>query len=61
MGIFERYLSVWVAISIAAGVALGVVYPPLFEAIAKLEVAHVNVVVAVFIWIMIYKRNIYKQ
>jgi len=54
MGIFERYLSVWVAISIAAGVALGVVYPPLFEAIAKLEVAHVNVVVAVFIWVMIY-------
>lgn len=54
MGIFERYLSVWVAISIAAGVALGIVYPPLFEAIAKLEVAHVNVVVAVFIWVMIY-------
>ncbi|MEQ3528244.1 ACR3 family arsenite efflux transporter [Pseudoalteromonas sp. XMcav11-Q] len=54
MGIFERYLSVWVAISIVAGVVLGIVYPPLFEAIAKLEVAHVNVVVAVFIWVMIY-------
>jgi ACR3 family arsenite transporter len=54
MGIFERYLSVWVAISIVAGVTLGVVYPPLFELIAKLEVAHVNVVVAVFIWVMIY-------
>jgi ACR3 family arsenite transporter len=54
MGIFERYLSVWVAISIVAGVTLGVAYPPLFELIAKLEVAHVNVVVAVFIWVMIY-------
>ncbi len=38
MGIFERYLSLWVAISIAVGVALGIVYPPLFEAIARLEV-----------------------
>jgi len=54
MGRFERYLSVWIAISIAAGVALGRVYPPLFEVIANLEVAHVNVVVAVFIWVMIY-------
>lgn len=54
MGIFERYLSVWVAICITAGVALGLVYPSLFELIAKLEVAHVNVVVAVFIWVMIY-------
>ncbi len=54
MGIFERYLSVWVAISIAAGVALGIVYPPLFEVIATLEIAHVNVVVAIFIWVMIY-------
>lgn len=54
MGIFERYLSVWVAISIVTGVTLGVAYPPLFELIAKLEVAHVNVVVAVFIWVMIY-------
>ncbi|WP_440877363.1 ACR3 family arsenite efflux transporter [Thalassotalea sp. PLHSN55] len=54
MGIFERYLTLWVAIAIAAGVALGVVYPPLFETVAMLEVAHVNVVVAVFIWVMIY-------
>ena len=54
MGIFERYLSVWVAISIAAGVALGIICPPLFEVIATLEIAHVNVVVAIFIWVMIY-------
>lgn len=54
MGIFERYLSVWVAMAIAGGVALGLAYPPLFETIASLEIAHVNVVVAVFIWVMIY-------
>lgn len=54
MGIFERYLSVWVAISITIGVILGVIFPPVFSLIATLEVAHVNVVVAVFIWAMIY-------
>ena len=54
MGIFERYLSLWVALCIAAGVVLGVLYPPIFALIATLEVAHVNVVVAIFIWIMIY-------
>ncbi|PCK33030.1 ACR3 family arsenite efflux transporter [Pseudoalteromonas piscicida] len=54
MGIFERYLSLWIAVSISVGVILGVVYPPLFETVATLEVAHVNVVVAVFIWVMIY-------
>ncbi|MEW6990310.1 ACR3 family arsenite efflux transporter [Colwelliaceae bacterium 6441] len=54
MGIFERYLSIWVTLSIAIGVAIGVVYPPIFELIATLEVAHVNIVVAVFIWVMIY-------
>jgi ACR3 family arsenite transporter len=54
MGLFERYLSVWVGLCILGGVALGVVLPQLFEAIAALEYASVNLVVAVFIWIMIY-------
>lgn len=54
MGVFERYLSVWVAAAIVIGVALGVMFPPLFELIAKAEVAHVNIVVALFIWVMIY-------
>ena len=54
MGVFERYLSVWVAAAIAIGVTLGVMFPPLFELIAKAEVAHVNIVVALFIWVMIY-------
>ncbi|MBD1391062.1 ACR3 family arsenite efflux transporter [Neiella sp. HB171785] len=54
MGIFERYLSVWVALCIAAGVALGLVWPTVFEAIAAIELAHVNLVIALFIWVMIY-------
>ncbi len=54
MGIFERYLSIWVALCIATGVSLGVIFPQIFELIASLEIAKVNIVVAVFIWVMIY-------
>ena len=54
MGLFERYLTLWVALGIAAGVGLGLAMPGLFQTVAALEVAHVNLVVAVFIWIMIY-------
>ncbi len=54
MGIFERYLSLWVALCIATGVLLGYWIPGVFSFIAKLEVAHVNLVVAVLIWVMIY-------
>ena len=54
MGLFERYLSVWVALCIVAGVLLGVWIPASFEWIAGLEYAQVNLVVALFIWIMIY-------
>jgi len=54
MGLFERFLSLWVALCIASGVILGVAMPELFEAIASIEYASVNLVVAVFIWVMIY-------
>jgi ACR3 family arsenite transporter len=54
MGLFERYLSVWVGLCIVAGVGLGVALPQLFQSIAGLEYASVNLVVAVFIWVMIY-------
>ncbi len=54
MGIFERYLSVWVGLSIVLGVTLGLWQPDVFQIIAELEIAHVNIVVAVFIWVMIY-------
>ncbi|MDO9164675.1 MAG: ACR3 family arsenite efflux transporter [Rhodoferax sp.] len=58
MGLFERYLTLWVALGIIAGVALGLAVPGVFEAIAALEIAHVNLVVAVFIWVMIYPMMI---
>lgn len=54
MGLFERYLTVWVFLGIVAGVALGHLFPGVFEAIASLEIARVNMVVAVLIWLMIY-------
>ena len=54
MGLFERYLSLWVALAIAVGVIFGNVFPALFAQIAVLEFAHVNFVMAVLIWIMIY-------
>jgi ACR3 family arsenite transporter len=54
MGIFERYMTLWVALCILAGVVLGNLVPGLFGAVAELEFAHVNLVVAVFIWVMIY-------
>ena len=58
MGLFERYLTVWVACGIALGVALGLALPGVFEVVAGLEFAHVNLVVAVFIWVMIYPMMI---
>ena len=54
MGLFERYLSVWVGLCIVLGVWLGNVFPGLFSFVAGLEWAHVNLVVAVLIWVMIY-------
>lgn len=54
MGIFERYLSVWVGLCILLGVVLGNAAPEVFTALAALEFARVNLVVAALIWIMIY-------
>ena len=54
MGIFERYLSVWVGLCILLGVVLGNAAPEVFGALAAFEFARVNLVVAALIWIMIY-------
>ncbi len=51
MGLFERFLTVWVGLGILAGVGLGLLTPATFQ-------AHVNLVVAVFIWVMIYPMMI---
>ncbi len=54
MGLFERYLSVWVGLSIIVGILLGSALPDAFAAIAIIEYAHVNLVIALLIWLMIY-------
>lgn len=53
MGVFERYLSLWVALCIAVGIALGHFVPGFFRAVGALEVARVNLPVALLIWLMI--------
>lgn len=54
MGLFERYLSVWVGLCIVAGILLGNIVPGVFQQFAEMEIAHVNIPVALFIWVMIY-------
>lgn len=54
MPVFERYLSVWVALCIIAGLGLGQVLPGVFGFAAGLEYASINFVVAVLIWLMVY-------
>ncbi|QDZ27871.1 ACR3 family arsenite efflux transporter [Noviherbaspirillum sp. UKPF54] len=53
IGFFERYLTVWVALCIIAGILLGRIFPGVFQAIARLEVAQVNIPVGLLIWVMI--------
>jgi ACR3 family arsenite transporter len=53
MSVFERYLTVWVALCIVAGVFLGQVFPAAFQAIGGMELARVNVPVGLLIWVMI--------
>jgi ACR3 family arsenite transporter len=54
MGLFERFLTLWVALAIVVGVVLGNLIPEQFAFIATLEYAHVNLVIAVLIWLMIF-------
>ena len=53
MNLFERYLSVWVLLCIVAGIALGHWFPGAFQLLGKLEIANVNLPVAVLVWLMI--------
>jgi len=54
MGLFERYLTVWVALAIILGVILGLTIPGVFQVIAGLEFVNVNLIVAILIWVMIF-------
>lgn len=53
MNLFERFLTLWVALCIVAGIGLGQLFPDLFQFVGGLEVAQVNLPVAVLIWLMI--------
>src|SRR5574340_239031 len=53
MSVFERGLTLWVALCIVAGIALGQLFPAPFQALGRMEVAQVNLPVGVLIWIMI--------
>ena len=53
MSTFERYLTVWVALCIVAGIALGHFFPDVFQAVGSAEIAHVNLPVAALIWLMV--------
>ena len=53
IGFFERYLTIWVALCIVAGILLGMAFPAVFQAFAALEVSQVNIPVGLLIWVMI--------
>jgi len=58
VGLFERFLTLWVGLCIVVGVLLGCLVPAVFQWFASLEVAHVNIPIAIFIWVMVYPMMI---
>ena len=53
MNIFERYLTIWVALCIVTGIGLGQLFPSIFQIVGRIEAAHINLPVAVLVWLMI--------
>lgn len=53
MGIFERYLTIWVFLCILAGIGLGYLTPDFFETLGGIEIAQINLPVAILVWLMI--------
>lgn len=51
---FERYLSIWVGLCIVIGIILGKLFPSVMNVLSQMEVSHVNLPIAVLIWLMIY-------
>ena len=53
MNLFERYLTVWVGLCIVVGIGLGELFPGVFQFVGNIEIAHINLPVAVLVWLMI--------
>lgn len=53
MNLFERYLTLWVGVCIVVGISLGQLFPGVFQFVGRIEVAHINLPVAVLVWLMI--------
>ncbi len=54
LGLWEKYLTLWVALGIGAGTALGRVFPTISDTLARLEVANISIPIAVLLFFMIY-------
>ncbi len=53
MGLFARYLTVWVFLAIVTGIGLGSLFPAIFHALGNVEIAHINLPVALLVWAMV--------
>ncbi len=53
MNLFERYLTIWVTLCIVTGIALGQLFPDVFQFAGRIEIAQINLPVAVLVWLMI--------
>ena len=53
MNVFERYLTLWVAMCMAAGIGMGWLFPPPFQALGRATIAQINIPIAVLVWLMI--------
>ena len=58
IGFFEKYLTIWVALCIVIGIALGQWLPVIPQTLSKLEYANVSIPVAILIWLMIYPNMV---
>src|SRR5712692_2980697 len=54
LNVFDRYMPLWVTLCILAGIVIGRVIPGLVGALSRMEVSHVNLPIAVLIWLMVY-------
>lgn len=53
MSVFERYLTIWVMLCIVVGIALGQLFSDVFQFMGRVEVAHINLPVAVLVWLLL--------